>query len=121
VQFFPITSADRTLEYRYEVIPPLLTGASGLIYHHGGPWMSELILAAVVMEAIKKVDGHTTERYAAAYQDYMTQLRTAVGYDRRTSAVESLGMGAGLGSDSMEDVVYELRRDIPLANMNFDV
>ena len=120
VQFFPITSADRTLEYRYEVIPPLLTGSSGLIYHHGGPWMGELLISAVVAETIKKVDGHSP-RYEAANGDRMEQLRTAVGYDRRTSAVESLGMGAGLSSDSMEDVVYELRRDIPLANMNFDV
>lgn len=120
VQFFPITSKNRTLEYRYEVIPPLLTGSSGLIYHHGGPWMGELILSATIAETIKKVDGHSP-RYEAAHADRMEQLKTAVGYDRRTSAVESLGMGAGLCSDSMEEVVYDLRRDIPLANMNFNV
>lgn len=120
VQFFPITAQDRTLEYRYDVIPPLLTGASGLIYHHGGPWMGELILSATVAETIKKVDGHSP-RFDAAHADRMEQLRTAVGYDRRTSAVESLGVGAGLSGESFEEFVYDLRRDIPLANMNFDL
>ena len=120
VSFFPITGQDRTLEYRYEVIPPLLTGASGLIYHHGGPWLGELLISAVVAETIRKVDGYSP-RYEAAHASRMEQLRTAVGYDRRASAVESLGVGAGLCGESIEDVVYELRRDIPAANMTFDV
>lgn len=120
VQFFPITGEDRVLEYRYDVIPPLLTGASGLIYHHGGPWMGELILAATVAETIKKVDGYSP-RFEAANAGRMEQLRTAVGYDRRTSAVESLGVGAGLGGDSFEECVYDLRREIPVANMNIDL
>jgi hypothetical protein len=118
-QFFPISSADRTLEYRYEIIPIALDGST-YVYHHGGPWFGELLIKSVVAEAIKKVKGADTSAYQAAHADRMTALASCVGYDRRTSAVATLGRPPA-DDVLLEDVLGDLRADIPWANVSINV
>jgi len=118
-QFFPVTSADRTLEYRYEVIPVALDGST-YVYHHGPPWFGELLKKAVVYEALAKIKGRDTSAAQAAHECFMEALESAVGMDRRTSAVATLGTPP---SDDLlaEELLYEIRHDIPMSMVNVDV
>jgi hypothetical protein len=119
VQFFPLTSENRTVEYRYEIVPVTLDGST-YVYHHGGPWFGELLIKAVVAELIKKVKGADTSAYQAANNDRLECLASCVGYDRRTSAVETLGRPPA-DDDLLEDVLADLRADIPYASISVNV
>jgi hypothetical protein len=120
VQFFPVSSAERTVEYRYEIIPVELTGSGANVYHHGGPWFGELLKKATIAEAIGKVRGRDTSSYQAAYQGFLEQLETAVGYDRRTAAVETLGRPPR-DDVLIEDVLHCLRSEQPWSTVSIDV
>lgn len=110
VQFFPITNGDRTLEYRYEVIPPKLDGST-YVYHHGGPWFSELLVANLEDQLCRIV--RHSEECAGSVQ---AAIDAAVGYDRRTNAVDTLGHDSQCDPSMLEYLVYDNRRYIPPAN-----
>lgn len=86
-RFWPTPDANYRLDYRYQVVPPILNGTT-VLYHYGGPQISSLVISSCLDRAMRTL--YSSDEH---YQRFMTDLQAAVRRDRATNKPETLGYG----------------------------
>lgn len=88
VRFYPLPDQQYNLEYRYQVVPPVMNGTT-ITQHYGGPQLSNLVLLSCLDKAMRFL--YSSDEYFARF---MTELEAQVRRDRATFNKETLGFGA---------------------------
>lgn len=107
-RFWPLPDREYRLEYRYQVVPPVMNGTT-VTHHYGGPQISNLVILSCLDKAMRFL--YSSDEY---YMRFMAELTSCVRRDRATNSRETLGYGVfsdGYGGLSGERAALrELRR-----------
>jgi len=98
-RFWPTPNQAYYLDYRYQVIPPVMNGTT-VTHHYGGPQLSNLVLLSCLDKAMRFL--YSSDEY---FSRFMTELETCVRRDRATNAKETLGYG--IFSDGVTHGIYD--------------
>ena len=109
-RFYPLPDREYDLEYRYQVIPPLLNGTT-YVYHYGGPAVSQAVLMSCLDKAMRFL--YSSDEY---YQRFIQALAAAVQRDRNVFRKESLGFGAYSDGYSRHSYTFDNIRDFRRSN-----
>ena len=116
VIFQPLAQETMFLEYRYNAIPPTLTGGAH-IYHYGGAEHSEAVISSVVDKA-HQVINNSYEKHEA----FLAALRRSVARDRRNYNEKSLGssvMTDGAHSNGLHETISDFRSSIAPGDITY--
>ena len=110
IRFYPQPDQEYDLVYRYQIIPPLLTGAT-YVYHYGGAPLSQCVLMSCLDKAMRFL--YSSDEY---YMRFLGVLGPAVQRDRNLHRRETLGFGRYSYGYSRDGFVYGDLRDYRKAN-----
>lgn len=99
-RFYPLPDKTYNLEYRYQVVPPVMNGTT-ITHHYGGPQLSNLVLLSCLDKAMRFL--YSSDEYFARF---MTELEAQVRRDRAMYNKETLGFGVFSDGNEMRAMDY---------------